>query len=232
MSPQILKQEKYTFETDVWSLGITIYFMLFQKMVWKAQKVMGILSEMEEVGEQVLLPPDANVPPALRDLVQRMLVLDEAARITIEQAVEHEYLRDEIKKLQEEIANEDITYESKEISKIEFMMNSLATSDISTLELERRSIEVNKNVRASQFTIDLGREAYRKLANHKENILFLKDNLDYLRTCNLKRRIIPEGLFRKCEFLLVKRCYIIAKDLQQIILFGTHASGNIIIPKK
>jgi hypothetical protein len=87
-------------------------------------------------------------------------------------------------------------------------------------------------VRASQFTIDLGREAYRKLANHKENILFLKDNLDYLRTCNIKRRIIPEGLFRKCEFLLVKRCYIIAKDLQQIILFGTHVSGNIIIPKK
>lgn len=46
-------------------------------------------------------------------------------------------------------------------------MNSLATSDISPSELERRSIEVNKGVRASQFTKDLAREAYRKLANHK-----------------------------------------------------------------
>lgn len=38
-------------------------------------------------------------------------------------------------------------------------------------------------------------------------------------------------MFRKCEFLLVKRCYIIAKDLQQIFLFGTHKQGNISIPK-
>jgi hypothetical protein len=79
------------------------------------------------------------------------------------------------------------------------MMNSLATSDISPSELERRSIEVNTGVRASQFTKDLAREAYRKLANHKENILFFKDNLDYLRASNQKnKKIIPEGLFRKC----------------------------------
>lgn len=77
------------------------------------------------------------------------------------------------------------------------MMNSLATSDISVFELERRSIEVNKGVRNSQFTKDLARQAYRKLSNHKENILFFKDNLDYLRTCNQKK-IIPEGLLRKC----------------------------------
>lgn len=37
------------------------------------------------------------------------------------------------------------------------MMNSLATSDISVFELERRSIEVNKGVRNSQFTKDLAR---------------------------------------------------------------------------
>ena len=55
--------------------------------------------------------------------------------------------------------------------------------------------------------------------------------MDYLRACNFKKRIIPEGMFRKCEFLLVKRCYIIAKDLQQIFLFGTHCQGNISIAK-
>lgn len=30
MSPQILRQEKYTFQTDIWSLGITIYSMIFR----------------------------------------------------------------------------------------------------------------------------------------------------------------------------------------------------------
>jgi serine/threonine protein kinase len=48
MSPQILKQEKYTFQTDVWSLGITIYWLIFQKLPWISQKVMGILKEIGE----------------------------------------------------------------------------------------------------------------------------------------------------------------------------------------
>lgn len=43
MSPQILRQDKYTFQTDIWSLGITIYFMVFKKLPWTATKVLGIL---------------------------------------------------------------------------------------------------------------------------------------------------------------------------------------------
>jgi serine/threonine protein kinase len=48
MSPQILRQEKYTFATDIWSLGITIYFMVFQKLPWNSHKVIGILNEIEK----------------------------------------------------------------------------------------------------------------------------------------------------------------------------------------
>jgi hypothetical protein len=39
-------------------------------------------------------------------------------------------------------------------------------------------------------------------------------------------------LFKKCEFLLAKRAYVIAKDLHQILLFTTHAQGNIMIPEE
>lgn len=47
MSPQILKQDKYTFQTDVWSLGITIYFMVFQKLPWTSQNIICILKEID-----------------------------------------------------------------------------------------------------------------------------------------------------------------------------------------
>lgn len=56
---------------------------------------MGIL---KEIGEEVVIP-EADISPLLRDLLQKMLIIDESARITIEQAAEHEYLRDEIKEL-------------------------------------------------------------------------------------------------------------------------------------
>ena len=81
MSPQILKQEKYTFQTDVWSLGITIYWLIFQKLPWISQKVMGIL---KEIGEQVGIP-ETSISPLLRDLLQKMLIIDENDRIAIEQ---------------------------------------------------------------------------------------------------------------------------------------------------
>lgn len=43
MSPQILRQDKYTFQTDIWSTGISIYFLVFRKMPWSSGKVLGIL---------------------------------------------------------------------------------------------------------------------------------------------------------------------------------------------
>lgn len=46
MSPQILRQEKYTFATDMWSLGITIFYMVFQKLPWNSYKAIGILKEI------------------------------------------------------------------------------------------------------------------------------------------------------------------------------------------
>ena len=79
MSPQILRQEKYTFQTDVWSLGITVYFMIFSKVPWVNQKVLGIL---KEIGEEVVIPEE-NISPLLRDLLQKMLKVDESKRITI-----------------------------------------------------------------------------------------------------------------------------------------------------
>jgi serine/threonine protein kinase len=48
MSPQILKQDKYTFQTDIWSLGVTIYWMVFKKLPWTSTKVLGILKEIEQ----------------------------------------------------------------------------------------------------------------------------------------------------------------------------------------
>ena len=46
MSPQILRQDQYTFQTDIWSLGVTIYFMVFKKLPWVSTKVLGILREI------------------------------------------------------------------------------------------------------------------------------------------------------------------------------------------
>lgn len=35
MSPQILAGEKYTIKTDIWSLGMVVYQMLYGKTPWR-----------------------------------------------------------------------------------------------------------------------------------------------------------------------------------------------------
>lgn len=95
----------------------------------------------------------------------------------------------------------------------------------------RRSMLMKNNFRTSQINLDRARDAYKKLTNFKEQIMFFKQILDDLRYYQQKKNsLFTTDLFKKCEFLLVKKCYIIAKDLHQILLFGTHAQGNIMIP--
>lgn len=97
----------------------------------------------------------------------------------------------------------------------------------------RRSVFMKSSFRESLAHRDKSRDAYRKLANFKEQILFFKQIYEDLKAYMQKKNLLfSVDLFKKCQFLLVKRCYIIAKDLHQIFLFGTHAQGNIMIPEE
>lgn len=39
MSPQIFSREKYTEKTDIWSLGVILYEMLYGRIPWKAKSL-------------------------------------------------------------------------------------------------------------------------------------------------------------------------------------------------
>lgn len=93
MSPQILRQDKYTYQTDIWSLGITLYYMIFKKHPWTTSKVLGILKEIEQ---GIVLPEDHTISGELNDLLTRMLIESEEERITAEQMLKHEFLREAV----------------------------------------------------------------------------------------------------------------------------------------
>ena len=125
------------------------------------------------------------------------------------------------------------SYTPIEITKDEFMISNSAYNNKTLDTMYRRSVVVKNSFRNSQINQDRARDAYKKLANFKEQVLFFKQILEDLRYYHQKKNsLFTEDLFKKCEFLLVKRCYIISKDLHQILLFGTHAQGNIMIPEE
>ena len=52
MSPQMLKQENYTPLTDMWSLGVTLYYMVLGKLPWKQSNGSKLLNEIMKRGNE------------------------------------------------------------------------------------------------------------------------------------------------------------------------------------
>ncbi len=88
-----------------------------------------------------------------------------------------------------------------------------------------------QSLRTSQRIDTDSREAYKKLSNYHEHVLFFKDILDNLRSCATKGNLIESMLFVACEFLLVKRICIVVSNLYEMITFSCCRAGNIIIPE-
>jgi serine/threonine-protein kinase ULK/ATG1 len=47
MSPQIVKQEAYSELADIWSLGVTFYYMLFRHYPWNEANPLKFLKHIE-----------------------------------------------------------------------------------------------------------------------------------------------------------------------------------------
>lgn len=88
MSPQIIKQESYNSLSDIWSLGVTFYFMLFREYPWEEVNPLKLLKKIEHKVAN-LIPEGCTLSEPTKDLLRRMLVVDESKRITWEEFFNH-----------------------------------------------------------------------------------------------------------------------------------------------
>lgn len=100
MSPQILEAMHYTNKTDVWSLGILYYQMVFGRSPWNVQGVDGskqtvknFLKNIRENG--LVFPKDVRVSEKTKNLLQEMLMYDEEDRLSWEEIFKEGFLQEE-----------------------------------------------------------------------------------------------------------------------------------------
>lgn len=90
VSPDVLRQQKYDFSVDFWSLGILIYRMLYGKTPFTGRT-------MKEVFDAILTQPVQFPTPGVendasaRDLILRMLERDPARRIKAKEVEAHPF---------------------------------------------------------------------------------------------------------------------------------------------
>lgn len=126
MSPQILNSIPFSSKTDIWSLGIMIYEMLYGKTPWTGTTPQNLLKHILKTPlkfpEPMMngysnalvkkLPPISN---EMKELLKRMLEVTEEKRINWEEMFEHEIFKEKkiVQEIHEEKKEIDIKVEKK-----------------------------------------------------------------------------------------------------------------------
>ena len=91
MSPQILAGQKYTMKTDIWSIGMVVFQMLYGKLPWNPNNSnMKIPSKLFDLMSAISLEPlrfpeFPKVTEETKELIRRMLKIPELERISWEE---------------------------------------------------------------------------------------------------------------------------------------------------
>ena len=90
IAPEIFKDEGYEgFSCDVWSAGVTLYYMLAGVQPFKANKI----EDLKEVILKGEYDPIEGVSKEANDIINGMLQLNPNKRLTIEEILKHPWLK-------------------------------------------------------------------------------------------------------------------------------------------
>jgi len=90
-APELISNEYYSFEVDVWSLGITIYRLFFGTTPFFSKNKEEILEKIK-LGKYSF-PKDCDISPSAKDLIRKILIRDPSRRLTIEEVYSHDFLK-------------------------------------------------------------------------------------------------------------------------------------------
>ena len=127
-SPEALMGEKYDMKTDIWSVGILIYFLIKGNYPFNGKRDLIILREIDK-GIDLNITDDND----LNDLLKKTLEKDVQKRISWNEFFNHPFLK---KKFQEKKSNQDdekIKKGKEEILKILNEINDVKRTNINTI---------------------------------------------------------------------------------------------------
>ena len=78
MAPEVLKGQEYTIKTDIWSLGVVLYRMLFGFCPFSSSNIGKLIMLIEEVDLQI--PKEPKISPEVVRLIKRAITKNPALR--------------------------------------------------------------------------------------------------------------------------------------------------------
>lgn len=163
MSPQILNSIPFSTKTDIWSLGIMIYEMLYGKTPWSGNTPQGLLQHILKTPLKFPEPVNKNINGYSNGLVKKISPLSNEIKELLKKMLE---VTEEKRISWEEIFEHPIFNEKKDIEGQNFV-NAVAQKEEAEEKKENENIPVK-----NQENINLAKEEPKKI-NSKEKIEIL-----------------------------------------------------------
>ena len=94
VAPEILEIGKgHSYEADIWSLGVIIFQLLTGRLPFETSTATETYARIKNGNYEV--PKDRKVSKLARNLISRILVCDPVFRITVEEILEHPWMKNE-----------------------------------------------------------------------------------------------------------------------------------------
>ena len=91
MAPELLKEKEYSYEVDIWALGIIIYKILIGKTPFETQSFPELLQKVRRM--EYTFPKNKKIDNDAKDLINKILVEDPSKRLTLDQILEHKFFK-------------------------------------------------------------------------------------------------------------------------------------------
>lgn len=98
IAPEVLRG-KYTNSCDLWSLGVILYIMMSGKPPFGGKTNIEILTNVAKGQFHFNHQPFKDCSKEVKDLISRLLVKDPGKRLNAEEAYNHKWVQQEVKKM-------------------------------------------------------------------------------------------------------------------------------------
>jgi serine/threonine protein kinase len=244
MAPQILAEEKFSSKCDVWSLGMVFFELLYGKTPYTAKSPAQLLKNIRS--QPLNFPAEPRRSLRVKNLLKRMLVVEEKDRISWPELFEDDLLMDEsesvfrmiseiqtkeVDSLLRSKALNDLYIEKNKVlgvEKGERTLKAFCTETGETSKLSRRKEKATVAAEDYEVVIEEQNrvELQAKTATKVDLFVVFRRNLavflnvtttDFFALFRGKRLPIPEWLFYVCLYSLQQYQVLIFQSIERLM---------------